>query len=151
MFPHVVRIRASKAPGNLFGRAALAQVRPARTATARGPGVCAAAAADGPERPPASVPCRHDRVGPSSRCGPTRGSGCWALASTPSPSSATNGRGPGPGSRFHVLRHSGVCRISFAWQHRSPSGLEVLHLELELKMVKAKLRCDAESQIVAQN
>ena len=28
---------------------------------------------------------------------------------------------------------SSVCRISFAWQHRSPSGREVLHLELELK------------------
>jgi len=38
-----------------------------------------------------------------------------------------------PGSRSHVRRHSGVCMIWFAWQHQSPSGLEVLHLELELK------------------
>ena len=28
LFPHVVRIRASKAPGNLFGHTALGQVRP---------------------------------------------------------------------------------------------------------------------------
>jgi hypothetical protein len=27
-----------------------------------------------------------------------------------------------PDSRFHVLRHSCGDRISFAWQHRSPSG-----------------------------
>jgi len=51
-----------------------------------------------------------------------------------------NGRGPGPGSRVHVLRHSCVCRISFAWQHRSPSGLEVLHLELELKELNEQYR-----------
>jgi hypothetical protein len=31
------------------------------------------------------------------------------------------------------LPYSCVYRISFAWQHRSPSGREVLHLELELK------------------
>ena len=43
------------------------------------------------------------------------------------------GRGPAPGLRFHVLRHSCVDRISLAWQHRSPSGPVVLHLELELK------------------
>ena len=57
-----------------------------------------------------------------------------ALAATPSPSFATNGRRPAPDVRFHVLRHSCVDRISFAWQHRSPSRPEVLHLELELKL-----------------
>ena len=134
LFPHVVRIRASEAPGNLFGRAALEPAVSGHTATARDPGVCAVAVADGLGRSPGCVPCRPDRVGPASCCGPTRGSRCWGLAPTPWPSSAANGRGPGPGSRSHVLRHSCVYRISLAWQHRSPSGLAVLHLELELKL-----------------
>ena len=89
----------------------------------------------GPEPTPGCAPCKPDRGGPAWCCGPTHGSQCWALASTPSPSSATNDRGPAPDSRFHVLRHSSVERISFAWQHRSPSGREVLHLELELRAI----------------
>ena len=109
-----------------------------RTATARGPGVCALAAADGLEPTPGRAPCRLD-TDLAPRCGPTHGSRCWALASTPSPSSATTGRGPGPDSRFHVLRHSCVDRISYTWQHRSPSGPVVLHLELELKPGKSEL------------
>ena len=32
-----------------------------------------------------------------------------------------------------MLLPAGVDRSVFAWQHRSPSGLAVLHLELELK------------------
>ena len=66
LFPHVVRIRAFEAPGNLFGRAALGQVGPAHTATARDPGVCGSAVADRLGRPPASVPCRRDTGGPAS-------------------------------------------------------------------------------------
>ena len=136
LFAHVVRIRAFETPGNLLGRAALGQLRPhvlpqpgiqefARSPWLTGPG--------GRQRLRRTGTIA---VGRSSRCGRTRGSRCWALAPTPSPSSAANGRGPGPDSRSHVLRHSSVCRISLAWQHRSPSGLAVLHLELELKELK---------------
>ena len=49
-------------------------------------------------------------------------------------SSGANGHGPGPRSTSHGLRHSCVDRISLAWQHRSPSGPAVVHLELELKV-----------------
>ena len=102
------------------------------TATAMDRRVCAGAVADELEPMPGSAPCRVDR-GRASRYGRARGSRCWAPASTPSPSSATNGRRPAPDSRFHVLRHACVDKILFAWQHRSLSGSEVLHLELELK------------------
>ena len=136
LFTHVVRIRASETPGNLLGRAALGQLRPHVLPQ---PGIQEFARPSrltGSAGRLACVPCRPDRVGRASRCGPTRGSRCWALAPTPSPSFATNGRGPDPNSRFHALRHSCVDRISFSWQHRSPSGREVLHLELELKPPK---------------
>jgi hypothetical protein len=43
------------------------------TATARDPRVCAIAAADRPELPPVSAPCRPDRVGLAWSCAPTRG------------------------------------------------------------------------------
>jgi hypothetical protein len=91
---------------------------------------------DAPELPPASVPYRHDRAGPSPCCGQTRGSRCWGPAPTPKPSSATNGRGPAPGSGSYGLRHSSACSISLAWQHLRPSGPAVLHLELELRPPK---------------
>ena len=78
-------------------------------------------------------PCRPDTGGPSSCCAPTRGSRCWARVPRPWPSLVANGLGRARGSGFHVLCHSCVGRILFAWQHRSPSGLVVLHLELELK------------------
>jgi hypothetical protein len=116
------------------------------TATFMDPGMCAVAVADGPEPTPGCAPCKPDRV-PPSRCGPAHGSRCWALASTPSPSSVENGRGPATGLRFHVLRHSCVDRISFAWQHRSPSGREVLHLDLELKPYS---QADATDTMVCQ-
>ena len=80
------------------------------TATARDPGVCAAAVADGLGRLPAIERCWHDRDGPASCCGPA------------------------PDSRFHGLQHSSVCSIFLSWQHRSPSEREVLHLELELRL-----------------
>ncbi len=41
--------------------------------------------------------------------------------------------GAGPDSWSHGLSHSGVERIVFAWQHRRPFGLVVLHVGLELK------------------
>ncbi len=40
------------------------------------------------------------------------------------------------------LRHSCVCRISLPWQHHSPSGLVVLHLELELKVRLKNCICE---------
>ncbi len=104
----------------------------ARTATARDPGACAGDAVDGPAPMPRCAPCKPD-TDLAPRCGPTRGSRCRGPAPIPTPSSVANGHGPAPGLRFHVLRHSCVDRISVAWQHRSPSGPEVLHLELELK------------------
>ena len=68
-------------------------------------------------------------------CGSTRGSRCWGLVLIPSPSSATIGPGSGPDSESHGLRHSCVDRVSLTRQHLSPSGLVVLHLELELKLL----------------
>ncbi len=61
---------------------------------------------------------------------------CWTLAATSKPSPATNSRGLAPDSRSHVLRHSYVGSNLFAWQHHSPLGREVLHLELELRSLK---------------
>jgi len=131
--PHVVRIRASEAPGNLFGRAALSQVYPdvlpqpgghefPRPPRLTCPGCCQCLRRAGPiESAPRYV------------AGQLTAHGAGGRAPTPTPSSSANGRGPDPGSRSHVLQHSCVYRISLAWQHRSPSGLEVLHLELELK------------------
>ena len=101
----------------------------ARTATATGRGVYAAAVADGPEPTPGCAPYRPDRGGPAQRCGPPRGSRCWGLAPTPAPLSVTTGREPGPSSGSHGLCHSSACNIVLTWQHRSPSGLAVLHLE----------------------
>ncbi len=103
----------------------------ARIAIAKDLGVCADFVADGLGLSSASVPRRPDRKR-ASRCRQARGSRCWALMATPKPLPTTNGHVRGPDSRFHVLRHSCVDRISFAWQHPSPSGREVLHLELEL-------------------
>ena len=73
--------------------------------------------------------------GPSqaTRCARVRDSRCWARVPTPWPSPASKSLGTGPSSGSHVLRHSCAYRISFAWQHRSPTGRVVLHLELELK------------------
>jgi hypothetical protein len=104
------------------------------TARARGPRACAVAVADGLGRSPTCAPCRHDRGGPAWCYEPPRGSWCWGLAPTLWPSSAANGHGPGPNSMSHGLPHSCVDRLSLTWQHRSPSGPVVLHLELELKL-----------------
>ena len=92
--------------------------------------------ADGLGRRPVSAPYRRDTVGLSPCCGPTRGSRYWERVPTRSPSPGVNGRGSGPGSRSHGLQHSSVCNILLSWQHLSPSGLAVLHLELELKQPK---------------
>ena len=73
------------------------------------------------------------RDGPEPTPGCTRGSRCWEHAPISTPSSAANGRGPGPDSRSHGLQHSSVCSIVLPWQHPSPSGPVVLHLGLELK------------------
>jgi hypothetical protein len=102
------------------------------TATAKGPAVYARGGVDGPERPPDAAPCRPDRGGPArgARC---RGSRGWVRGPIPSPSSAMTGPGPVPDSGSHVLQCSGVYSRSFAWQHHSPSGPAVSHLELELK------------------
>ena len=38
-----------------------------------------------------------------------------------------------PRLKVSGLQHSSACSILLAWQHRSPLGPVVLHLELELK------------------
>ena len=125
MLAHVVRIRVSESLGNLLRRAALPQpgIREfARSSRLTGP---------------SSRQCRR-RAGPigsASRGVASRlaADGAGGIAPTRWPSSAANGRVPGPGSRSHGLPHSSVCNMSLAWQHFSPSGPVVLHLELELK------------------
>ena len=103
------------------------------TATAKGPRVCATAAADGLGWPPGFERCRHDRDGPASSCGRIRGSGCWAPGPRPAPARAAMLTGSDPDSRSHGLPHSSVCSLCLLWQHRSPSGPVVLHLDLELQ------------------
>ena len=103
------------------------------SAIVRDPRACAVAEADQSWRSPGCAPCRPDRVDLACGCGPTRGSRCWGLVLIPPPSSATIGRGSAPDSRSHGLCHSSVCSIVLTWQHLSPSGLTVLHLELGLK------------------
>ena len=104
------------------------------TATARDPGVCATAVADRPGLPPVSAPCRPDRVGPASWCGHIHGSGCGGLGPRSALACVVTGPGRGPDSWLHVRQHSSVSSCLFAWQHLSPSGPVVLHLELELKL-----------------
>ena len=131
LFPHVVRIRASETSGNLLGRAALGQLRPHILPQ---PGIQEFAGAPWLTGSGRRLDLRRaGTIGRPTDCGSARGSRCWGPAPTPSPSSAANGRGPGPGSRSHGLQHSCVDRISLTWQHLSPSGPVVLHLELELK------------------
>jgi len=121
LFPHVIRIRASEASGNLFGRAALSQM---------GPDILPEPEDHEFARPPRLMrPSRRQGVrragtirSPHRVAGVLAAHGAGGAAPTPTPSSAGNGRGPGPGSRSHVLRHSCVCRISLAWQHLSRSG-----------------------------
>ena len=107
----------------------------ARTATTRDPGVCGVAVADGLGRLPAIERCSHARDGPASCYGRIRGTGCWALGPRLAPARVATRLGPDPDSRSHGLPHSSVCNISFAWEHRSPSGPVVLHLELEFKVL----------------
>ena len=130
--PHVVRILAAEAYRNLLGRTPLAQVG-MDIRHSHGSSSLRARRGCGLELPPDAAPYRRDTSGPA-RCARIRGSRCWGPAPTPSPSSATTGLGPVPGSAFHVRRYSGAYSISWTWQHRSPSGPAVLHLELELKM-----------------
>ena len=113
--------RASSPRPDVFGR----------TVTARNPGVCAIAAADGLGWLPAIERCRHDRDGPASCYARIRGTGCWALG--PRPARVATRLGSGPDSSFHGLQHSSVCSIVLSWQHPSPSGPLVVYLELELK------------------
>jgi hypothetical protein len=130
VFSHVVRIRAWETSGHLFGRAAFRQMRPhllpqpgvqkftgspwltgsGGRLDRRRTGTIGAA-----PRGVAGPLAAHGAGGPPQhrRHCPQRMAVCQAQA--------------------HGLRHSYVYRISFAWQHRSPSGREVLHLELELK------------------
>ena len=104
------------------------------TVTARDPEVSGGVEGAGIWQPPGPALCRPDTVGLGSCCGHIPSSVCSARGPTLRPSSAANDPGPIPGSRFHVRRHSGDGMISFAWQHHSPSGRAVLHLELELKL-----------------
>ena len=106
------------------------------TATATGPAVYGSAEVAGPASPPGAAPCRPGRGGPA-RCARIRGSRCWARVPTPAPSFVTTGLGPAQDSGSHVPRYSCAHSIVLAWQHRSPSGPAVLHLELELKLVNA--------------
>jgi len=119
--PHVVRILACEAPGNLFGRAVKSQVCPdilpqpgiqefARPPWVTGPGRRQGVRRAGTLRSThrvASVLTAHGAGGPTP---------------TPTPSSATNGRGLVPGSGSHVLRRACASSIALAWQHLSPSG-----------------------------
>lgn len=102
-------------------------------ATATDRGVSVVAVGDGLEWLGGSSRYRSDRDGLVSYYGPTRGSRGSGYVPRSALSFGATGPGSGQDSRSHVLRHSGVGMIPFAWQHRSPSGLEVLHLELELK------------------
>lgn len=76
---------------------------------------------------------RSDRDGLVSYYGPPCGSRGSGHVPRSALSFGATDPGSGQDSRSHVLRHSGVGTIPFAWQHRSPSGLEMLHLELDLK------------------
>lgn len=95
--------RASSPPGESVGR----------TTTTRDHGVSGGVAVAKPTPMPACALWRRD-TGSARRCGPSHGGQCWGLAPIPSPSAAANGRRRGPGSRFHVLRHSDGGRIMFA-------------------------------------
>jgi hypothetical protein len=124
----------SEAPGNLFGRAALSQV---------GLDVLSEPGIQG-----FTPPSRQTRSGGHLRLiragaiGAVR-SGSWLLDGSgysgfipgSAPSFGANTRGSGPRSRSPVFPHSGVDRIEFAWQYRSPYGLVVLHLEVKVKML----------------
>jgi hypothetical protein len=87
----------------------------------------------GPSR--GSAPCRRERERRESCFGLPRDSGCLGGRPRSGPSRGANARGSGPDSRSHGLPQLLVDTISCAWQHHSPSGLAVLHLELELKQL----------------
>ena len=59
--------------------------------------------------------------------------GCWAPGPTRGPSSGANVPGRGPGSGLLALQDSNAYSRAWSWQHLSPFGPAVLHLELELK------------------
>ena len=107
--------------------------RSGHTVSATGPRVCGAVWADAPGPPPDTVPCRPDTAESRVCCAYVLGSRCWARSPTLWPSLATKSLEPGPRSGFHVLRHSYAYSHVWTWQHRSPTGCVVLHLELELK------------------
>ena len=128
LFPHIVRIRASEPSGTLLRRTPL---RPMRPHVLPPPRVEKLPWSSRVLRTSGGVTLRRTR--PIGRPQvvfrvPSRLTGLGHV-----PTSAPSFGANGPGSRSHGLRHSGVCTILFAWQHQSPSGLVVLHLELELK------------------
>ena len=96
--------------------------------------------ADVLESPLASVPCRHHRDGHEACYGHIRGSAYLANAPSGVRAGATTALGPSHDSEFHVRRHSSVYTVLFGWQHLSPTGRVVLHLELELKGGMLRIR-----------
>ncbi len=108
VFPHVVRIRASEASGNLLGRAALVRCVLTYCHSQGSRSFLGAPWLTGSGRRVALRRTGPIGAAPRVYCGPTRGSRCWGPAPTSSPSSAANGRGSGPGSRSHGLQHSSV-------------------------------------------
>jgi hypothetical protein len=128
---------ASQWPGHRAGGTS-------HTATARGPRACAVAVADKARTGlPMCAPCKRDRGGPA------RGVASQLAAHGAGGSPQHPGHHPqrvaSPWS--HGLPHSCVDRISWTWQHRSPFGREVLHLELELKEQR-KRRCPKKQRLL---
>ncbi len=91
-----------------------------------------------PGRPLESVPYWHERAGLASCYGRIPGSGCWGHGPTPGRSSGETGPERGRGSASLVLQDSNAYSKSWSWQHLSPFGPAVLHLELELKLHKQR-------------
>lgn len=106
-----IRRRASEASGNLLRCAALAHVCPDLLPQPGDQEGAWPSRLTGPDRLPPCVPCRPDRVGPSSRRGQLATHGAGSPPHHRCHCPATNGRGPScPGARSQGLRHSGVCR-----------------------------------------
>ena len=134
LFPHVVRIRASEASGNLLGRAALAQV---------GPDILPQPGIQEFARPPRLTGSggrlclrRAGAIGAAPRrvAGQLAAHGAGRSSQHPRhrPQRMAVGQPQTQGLTFFGTHVS--CSIVLAWQHRSPSGPVVLHLELELKL-----------------
>jgi hypothetical protein len=110
------------------------------TATAGDPGVCGSALAEGLAPPPRCVPCRRERERPPVVLRAYSRLTVLGGVPRPRPSFGANGPVQARGSGFHVLRQSSAYRMALAWQHRRPSGLAMLHVELALKRRRVAVR-----------